>query len=73
MGMKTGVHRIATVVRVLGWVGAAPLVAFAAWAPFSDASGKVGGFVGLLAMGAAVVAMAYGLAWVIDGFADQDH
>jgi len=68
MNSGEGLRRIATVVRVLGWLGAA-FVGLGLVLEISLADLDVASFVGIALMVAAPVAIAYGVAWIIDGFA----
>ena len=67
--MSTGLERIATVIRVLGWVWLVVAIASVWGHPMWEHIGSALFGVGLT--GGGPLLAAYGLAWIIDGFARQ--
>lgn len=66
MSIKTGVRRLATAVRVCGWILSVLTAVFGGWLAF--ATGDSSGW-WFAVFGAAMILAAHGIAWIIDGFA----
>lgn len=71
MSVRLGIARIATVIRGMGWLAAVALVVGAAAIEIHD-SGRLRLSAELwlaVAVGGAGLAIAYAMAWIVDGFA----
>ena len=67
MNPGEGLHRVATIIRVIGWLGAALMAATALLTAFEPGRG-LDYLAACVILTAAPVAIAYGIAWIIDGF-----